>query len=346
MRRDAALVQVMVRTAIVIAGQPSALLPMANRPLAGHAIHALARAGVERVAVAAEPSVRGELEGALDGSRLAVPDVTFVEQDGAGGLPALLAELDSFVADEPFVLHLGDSLNRSNLGPLLGQPGRRGSTVIFERPYADERVVELAHLRDMVDAPADQGPAAGVWVFGSGALDAIAGGTPSGSAELDAQLATQRLRELGGQVTTRSVTEWWRFRQRQDELLDGNRFVLEGLDSEPVRAQLTDTRIEGPVSIHPSARLASSVVRGPVVIGANASLRDAYVGPYSSIGEGVTIEGAEVENSIILAEASIRHVGGRLEASVVGARARVFRDFRLPRAMRLNVGEGAEVSLT
>ena len=337
----------MVRTAIVIAGQPSALLPMANRPLAGHAVHALARAGVERVAVAAEPSVRRELEGALDGSCLAVPDLTFVEQDGAGGLPALLAELDSFVADEPFVLHLGDSLNRSNLGPLLGQPGRRGSTVIFERPCADERVIELARLRDMVDAQADQGPAAGVWVFGSGALDAIASGTPSGSAELDAHLATQRLRELGGRVTTRSVTEWWRFRQRQDELLDGNRFVLEGLDGEPVRGATGRHPDPGP-GVHPSLRAArvEHRARARGDRRGRAPCETPTSAPTPRSRQDVMIEGAEVENSIILAGASIRHVGGRLEASVVGPRARVFRDFRLPRAMRLNIGEGAEVSLT
>jgi hypothetical protein len=60
----------------------------------------------------------------------------------------------------------------------------------------------------------------------------------------------------------------------------------------------------------------------------------------------VVIENAEVEHSIILPGASIRHLGGRLEASVVGPQARIFRDFRLPRAFRLNVGEGAEVALT
>jgi glucose-1-phosphate thymidylyltransferase len=92
-------------------------------------------------------------------------------------------------------------------------------------------------------------------------------------------------------------------------------------------------------------RIESSVVRGPVVIGPGARLRNAYVGPYTSIGRDVLIEGSEVEHSIVMPEASIKHLGGRLEASIVGARAQVYRDFRLPTALRLNVGEGAEVSL-
>ena len=53
-----------------------------------------------------------------------------------------------------------------------------------------------------------------------------------------------------------------------------------------------------------------------------------------------------MEHSINLPGASIKHLGKRLEASVVGPGAKVFRDFGLPRALRLNVGEGAEVSLT
>ena len=43
--------------------------------------------------------------------------------------------------------------------------------------------------------------------------------------------------------------------------------------------------------------------------------------------------------------ASITHIGGRLVGSVVGRDARVFRDFSLPRALRLNVGDGGEVAL-
>ncbi len=97
--------------------------------------------------------------------------------------------------------------------------------------------------------------------------------------------------------------------------------------------------------VHPTARIESSVVRGPAILGPRARLIDSYVGPYSSIGPDVVIEGAEIEHSVVLAGASIRHLGGRLEASVVGPRAKVFRDFRLPRALRLQVGEGAEVSL-
>jgi glucose-1-phosphate thymidylyltransferase len=155
----------------------------------------------------------------------------------------------------------------------------------------------------------------------------------------------ERINQLGGNVRPRRVTAWWRFTRGAEAVLEGNRFALESLREVPPRGELIDSRIQGAVSIHPTVRLESSIVRGPAVIGAGVRLRDAYVGPYTSIGNDVVIEGAEVEHSIVMPEASIRHLGGRLEASVVGASARVCRDFRLPRALRLSVGRGAEVSL-
>ena len=88
-----------------------------------------------------------------------------------------------------------------------------------------------------------------------------------------------------------------------------------------------------------------SVIVGPAVIGSGARITDSYIGPYTSIGERARVEGTEVERSIIASGASVMHVGGRLVASVVGRDARVFRDFSLPRALRLRVGDGTEVAL-
>ena len=89
----------------------------------------------------------------------------------------------------------------------------------------------------------------------------------------------------------------------------------------------------------------SSIIVGPTVIGAGATITDAYIGPYTSVGAGARIEGTEVERSIIGSDASILHVGGRIISSVVGRNARVFRDFSLPRAFRLDIGDGTEVAL-
>ena len=80
-------------------------------------------------------------------------------------------------------------------------------------------------------------------------------------------------------------------------------------------------------------------------VNADSLIVEAYVGPYTSIGAGARIEGTEIERSIVSPGASVTHVGGRLVASLIGCDARVFRDFSLPRAMRLRVGDGDEIAL-
>ena len=337
----------MVDQAIVLASRPVALSAVGNRPLAVHALEALAGASVKRVCVLIDEKGYDAIH---DGHSESVPDGltlrwTEVEQ-GACLRPSMVAASD-FANDEPFVLHLADSVARGGLRRLLGpSPGELDTTVLRQRRAPGGDVVDLAHHRLPAVAPDSGGPTAGVWLVGRGFAEAAAATEPATRLELEINAAARRMAERGGHVRSNSVDEWWRYHERPGILLEGNRFALENLCGLPVEAHTRDTVIQGPVAIHPSAQLESTTVRGPAVIGAGACIRDAYIGPYTSVGRNVVIEGAEVEHSIVLAGASIKHLSGRLEASVVGANARIFRDFRLPRAMRLNVGEGAEVSLT
>ena len=87
------------------------------------------------------------------------------------------------------------------------------------------------------------------------------------------------------------------------------------------------------------------MIRGPVVIGPGVTIQDAFVGPYTSIGEGVRLDGAEIENSIVFPGAALLHVGARLESCVIGRDARVERHFTVPRAMRLHLGDSTSVML-
>jgi glucose-1-phosphate thymidylyltransferase len=336
----------MVPKAVILATEPAASLPVANRPLAAHALDSLARAGVRQAAVVLGEERPPGLD--LQAAR-AVPDaidVAWLDHDGEAGLWATLCRLEDFIGGDPFVLHLADSLSRSSVHLLLNAPaGELDCTVLVQQLPLDDAVVELAHRRLTSVAGQEAGTAAGIWVFGPGALKEACRIAPSGSFEVDAIRTTHRLVELGGRVDVRQVAGWWRFTQSPEALLEGNRFALEGLRPEPVQAHLIATRIQGAVSVHRTARLESSVVRGPAIIGPGARLRDTYIGPYTAIGADVVVEGAEIEHSIVLPAASICHLGSRLEASVIGPRARVFRDFRLPKALRLNIGEGAEISL-
>jgi glucose-1-phosphate thymidylyltransferase len=315
-----------------------ALLPVGNKPLVLHALEELIDAGIREVAVVSAPEVVEEVRDVVDGAAEAHVATEHLVGDGRMFVDAL-GQVASFVGVDSFVVHLGDSLTHGGLTGAIQGPSVTGNDALALIEENGERVTPLGTGLTSLRA-------AGIYVFGPGVLDLAGGGDAPQDWDLQIAGTTDRLAAAGGRVEVRPVQDWWRYRRRPDALLQANRFFLSGIRGGPTDAWLENTDLQGPVVLHPSARLTSTTVRGPVIIGPDAEISDAYIGPYSSIGRGVSIENAEVEHSIILPGASIRHLGGRLEASVVGPGARVFRDFRLPRALRLNVGEGAEIALT
>jgi glucose-1-phosphate thymidylyltransferase len=315
---------------------PLALLPVGNRPLIAHALEELAGAGIDDVIVISERAVATQVQDAVDCANPSAAHVSVAENSSFLDALRMLAP---HLGDEPFLVHLGDSLRHDGLTSATAAPqtGKHDVLALVQTPGAETTPVGagLASLRT-----------AGIYVFGPGVLELQDEGEVPSRWDVQIAEASERMAAAGGNIEIRMVHDWWRYQQRPQILLQANRFFLSGLKMAPTEAWLENTDLQGPVAIDRSARLRATTVRGPAIIGPDVEISDAYIGPYSAVGRGVVIENAEVEHSIILPGASIRHLGGRLEASVVGPDAQIFRDFRLPRAFRLNVGEGAEVALT
>ena len=188
--------------------------------------------------------------------------------------------------------------------------------------------------------PADEKDLAPVMLLAGEAAARATEVEAEGFADLAAALAA-----AGVPVEVDGCSTAWTYAGDVDGLLEANRLILDRLEPSPNDADLEGARIEGRVAVHPTAVLDGATIRGPAVIGAGAVLVDTFVGPYSSIGESVRLEGTEIENSIVLAGASIRNVGKRLEGSLVGSQATVTRQFTLPAGLRLRVGRGSEIAL-
>ena len=88
-----------------------------------------------------------------------------------------------------------------------------------------------------------------------------------------------------------------------------------------------------------------SVIRGPAVIGRGARIVHAYVGPFTSIGQDVEIKDTEIEHSIVLEGSVITDLNNRVEDSLIGRNARIYRLPVKPSAYRFMLGDNSEVGI-
>lgn len=326
-----------------------ALQRVANRPIICHVLDALLDAGAPEVAVVAPEDAAEEVGACVAAEGPAGVSVRHITDGQRDTCADTLRAVAAFVADAPCILHRANGL--------LGQPLLPYAELLHERALdavllVDDGGRDAKRLRLVPNSPngveQDLAPAssgfAGVCLLGAGALRSLP--NPHRSAQLqDFTALVEQLVRDGGHAEARVVRKWHHFAGDAHDLLDMNRTMLDALELEAPASDYDGNRFEGPIAIHPTARVTASVIIGPVMIGADALVADSYIGPHTSIGERVRIEGAELERSIVLADASVLHVGGRLVASIVGRQARIFRDFSVPRALRLQVGDGDEVAL-
>lgn len=327
------------------AGIPS-LLTVGNRPIICHVLDALRAAGVTDLAVLGAPEVLRDISAALD--RDGQPgEISYLPCDA--GLGA--ARVARFAADASTILHSSDGLLDQPLRPLLDRLHRDGPPALLLLADGVRHPAPLtpavSHATRLAQLPRRHASLglAGVCLLAPNALrDLSAAPDPLAplSVEGMAEHVSSGVRTPGAHL----VRAWHRFAGDPLDLLDVNRVALDRLERpKPIRRRSDDIQVEGAVQISPTASIASSVIHGPAVIGAGARIADSYVGPHTSIGERVRLEGSEIEQSIVFAGASIVHIGSRLVSSVVGRGARIFRDFSVPRAIRMQVGDGDEIAL-
>ena len=323
---------------------PLAALPVANLSLIERVLDSLALAGVERIAVVVEPGAERVKELISAEARIPAVEIDVIDQPPGEGLEATLEAVGSIVGAEPFILHLGESLCWDL--QLDWYDATFGATDAVILVHATGDRIEDAGPQPLQARRRSRFGHLGIYVVGSDFGAALAAVPPDSNPAAAARAAVRVLAGNGGQTHYWRHSDAWQYSHEPKSLLEVNRLALTRLRHTRAPGRLIDSEIHGPVEIHPSAVIESSVIRGPVAVGPRSHIREAYLGPHAAVGSDVRIEGAEVGNSVVMDGASIQYLNERLEASVIGPKARVTRDFRLPHAVRLELGPAAEVVLT
>ena len=329
------------------------LIPVANKPVLFYGIEALAQAGIDEIGIIIAPETGEEIrEAAGDGSRFGVR-ITYIVQDAPSGLAHAVLTAEPFLGEESFVMYLGDNLLQGGIVDLVERfKTAECDALILLTPVPDPEnygVAELdgdrvVRLLEKPRSPVSDLALVGVYMFTAAVHDAARAISPSVRGELEITDAIQYLVDGGARVEPHIVSGWWKDTGQLADMLEANRLILDVMEAR-CDGKLEDCQLDGRVVVAASARLERSTVRGPAIIGAGARLLDAYVGPYTAIGERCVIEFAEVENSILLAGSEVRKLDRRVESSLIGRNVRIGRDVRQPRAYRFMLGDNSEVRI-
>jgi glucose-1-phosphate thymidylyltransferase len=330
------------------------LVPVANKPVLFYGIEALVDAGVTEIGIIIAPETGDEIrEAAGDGSDFGAK-ITYIVQDKPAGLAHAVLTAEEFIGGSPFVMYLGDNLLRDGLRGLVSTfREAEPDALILLTPVDDPQSYGVAELNGerivrLIEKPKDP-PSnlalVGVYLFSPSIFDAARALEPSWRGELEITEAIQGLIDDGHRVQSEVVTGWWKDTGQLADMLEANRLVLEELETSLDGEIDEESRVEGRVVVEPGATLTRSVVRGPAVIGAGARIEDAYVGPYTSIGEGVRICRSEIEHSIVLSGSVVEDLGTRMEASLLGRNVKLTRSDGMPKTLRLLVGDNSDIEL-
>jgi glucose-1-phosphate thymidylyltransferase len=328
------------------------LVPVANKPILFYGLEALAASGLEEIGIVVGDTHQEIRDAVGDGSRWGVR-VTYIPQTAPLGLAHAVLTAEPFLRGQPFVMYLGDNLIREPLAPLVArfkETGPAAQILLAKVPNPQDfgvAVLDRGRVVQLVEkpkVPPSELALVGVYMFDDHIFDAARGIRPSGRGELEITDAIQYLIDHGWAVQPHVIEGWWKDTGKLDDLLEANRIVLDTLEPR-VEGVIEASELTGRVVVEAEARIVHSVVRGPAIIGRGAVIENAYVGPFTAIGDGVTIRGSEIEHSIILEGSEVTDVGARIESSLLGRNARVYRVAAKPRAYNFMLGDRSQVGL-
>lgn len=329
------------------------LIPIANKPVLFYGIEALMDAGITDIGIVVGDTKEDIKKAVGDGSAWGV-SITYIEQDEPSGLAHAVLISEGFLKNEPFVMYLGDNLILGGIKELVREfAGTTSNCQILLAAVSNPTQFGVADLQDgkviqLVEKPKEPKSdlaLVGVYMFDYHIFEAVRNIKPSWRNELEITDAIQYLIDKGYIVHPHMVKGWWKDTGRLDDLLEANKMVLDTLDNKIEGFVDTESNVDFKVVVEKGAEIIKSTIRGPAVIGKDSKIINSFIGPFTSIGDRVTIKESEVEHSIILEGSSIIDIKRRVEDSLIGRGVEISKSPHKPKAYRFMLGDYSKVGV-
>ncbi|RJX16850.1 MAG: glucose-1-phosphate thymidylyltransferase [Ammonifex sp.] len=331
------------------------LIPVANRPILHYVVRDILEAGITDIGVIISPETGESVKAAISTIFSGWARFTFILQDQPAGLAHAVKTARPFLGEDPFLMFLGDNLIQGGVKQVVDALAvGSAAVVILLKEVADPRAFGVAvlddrgqvmHLVEKPKEPPSQLALVGVYGFTPLIHHAVERIKPSWRGELEITDAVQELLHTGHRVDARVLEGWWLDTGKKDDILEANRIVLDEYTERRVEGVVdAESVIAGRVTVGQGSRIIRSTVRGPVVIGSDSLIEDSFVGPFTTIGDGVVMREVSIEHSVVLDGCSLERVGP-VEDSLIGSKARVRRTDGTRRTLRFFIGDDCEITI-
>jgi glucose-1-phosphate thymidylyltransferase len=334
------------------------LIPLANRPMIVHAIEKIVDAGIKDIVINVNPGETEIQQAVGDGSRWGAI-ITYVEQvGGPKGLAHIVKNAREVIGNEPFLFYLGDNIILGSLRRFVEKFETEKLDVLLalSRVRDPQRfgvpVIENGRITKVLEKP-EHPPSdyavTGIYLCQPSIFEAVEKIQPSSRGEYEFPDAVSVLIDEGRPVGYEEITGWWKDTGKPEDLLEGNALFLDEMSSNGDLKGVTlddSVRLQGKIQVGKGTVLGPNVlIRGPVVIGENCRIAEAYIGPYTSIGNNVHILDSEIEHTVVFEGANI-NCGERIVDSLIGKNVSITAARRtMPRGHKLFVGDNSQIEL-
>jgi len=327
------------------------LIPIANKPILFYGIEAVREAGITDVGIVVGDTYE-EIKKAVGEGKRWGSKVTYIKQEAPLGLAHAVKISQDFLANESFVMYLGDNIIKQGIKSLVDEfrKKRANSQILLahvENPgqfgVAELERGKVVRLVEKPKEPKTDLALVGVYMFDHHIFEAVNNIKPSWRGELEITDAIQYLIDKNFLVHSHIIDGWWKDTGKPEDLLEANRIMLDDLEAR-IRGEIDkDSKISGKVRIEEGAQIINSVIRGPATVARGCKIVHSYIGPFTSIYYNVLIEDSEIEHSIVMEECEISGLKARIEDSLIGKNVVIIKSTSKPKAYRFMLGDSSQV---
>lgn len=307
---------------------PKSLIPVANKPIVSYVIEQMIKIDIREIAIVyKDPKVKEFVQNMPWSA-----EITFIEQPEPLGLAHAVLCAREFLAEDDFIMYLGDNMIGDGLG-MLAYNMFGGSVLMcteVENPKAFgvmtfDKYGHVESVEEKPEYPKTNWAMVGIYRFTKTIHKAIDNIEPSARGELEITDAINwMLKNTNEHIVAEDVRTWWLDLGKKDSLLEANRRILE----------------LGSIDVG-NSKIESSLIDKPVAID-SCTILNSRIGPNVTLGNGVKVINSCIKNSIVLPEAEIVNV--HLEDSIIGERASV-KLSQGTQKMSLNLGDNSELTI-